>query len=499
MRGGTPLRDAVWNLAGLLLPLPVAVAVVPALLAGLGEARFGLLTLAWAIMGYFNLFDFGLGRATTHGVAQALAARDTSRVLRLCWTSSWAHLAMGTCGGLLLALLASPISRVLNLDAALRVEFIVAMIWLAASIPVIVLATAARGILEGVGRFDAVNIVRLPATLWIYVAPWLVLQWTPSLSLVMAAIAIGRLLAALGLLYACVRSVPGLAVPLAPRPSLLAPLVHMGLWITVSTIGIPVMSTLDRLIIGSRISVEAVGWYAAPYEAVTKLWIISTAIMTVAFPTFSRAATANPGDLGRLLRHALAALSLTAFPVAMAIIVAAPVAIPLWLGPAGGREAILVTQLLAAGTAINVAAQAGGTLLQATTRADWVARVQVAGVALYALGTWWAAARWGIVGVAVVWAVRGVLAAVVLVALASAWTRRTGGDGLDARHLHPLACAGLVCLGWTWLQAMVAPPLDPGWVIATAAAMTVPSAWIWFALVDASTRRDLTRRVGLAR
>ena len=43
----------------------VALVAIPILVDGLGTARFGILTLAWMVVGYFSLFDLGLGRALT--------------------------------------------------------------------------------------------------------------------------------------------------------------------------------------------------------------------------------------------------------------------------------------------------------------------------------------------------------------------------------------------------------------------------------------------------
>lgn len=490
---GTAVRDTIWNLAGLLLPLPVAIAVVPALLTGLGDARFGLLTLAWALMGYFTLFDFGLGRATTQGIAAARATRAPLAMLTLCWSSFWAHLALGVAGGLLLKVAAGPIGAAMGLASDLRLEFSGAMTWLALSIPCIVLATAARGVLEGVGRFDAMNLVRLPSTLWTYLAPVAVLYWTTSLDAVVGAVAAGRVLALAALAWACVRAVPELVVVRAPRAAALRPLVHLGIWMTVATIGVPVMSTMDRLVIGTRVSVEAVGWYAAPYEAVTRLWIISSAVMTVAFPAFTAAMSTEPRQLGGVFRHALAALVLVVVPAAMAVMTVAPVAIPWWLGHAGGRDTVLVAQWLAAGTAVHVAGQAGSTLLQATTRADWVGRVQVACVAAYGLGIWWAAGHWGIVGVAGVWVAYALATAVASLWLANAWTREFGSDTLRLAQWGALAAAGATCLGWAaWLTWHP----EPGAVAVLLAAVVTGAStvWLWQVLVDADMKTWLVTR-----
>jgi O-antigen/teichoic acid export membrane protein len=58
----------------------VAVFCIPILIGGLGKDRFGVLTLAWAVIGYASLFDLGLGRALTQLVAKKLGAGEDHAV-----------------------------------------------------------------------------------------------------------------------------------------------------------------------------------------------------------------------------------------------------------------------------------------------------------------------------------------------------------------------------------------------------------------------------------
>ena len=67
------IRHSTYNLLGLGLPLLIAVFTIPVLIKDLGDARFGLLTLIWAVVGYFGLFDLGLGRAMTQQLAVVFA------------------------------------------------------------------------------------------------------------------------------------------------------------------------------------------------------------------------------------------------------------------------------------------------------------------------------------------------------------------------------------------------------------------------------------------
>ena len=71
-------RNTVWNLGGQVAPLVVAIFAIPPLIKGLGTDRFGVLTLAWVVIGYFSLFDLGLGRALTK-----LVAGQEGKTLRL--------------------------------------------------------------------------------------------------------------------------------------------------------------------------------------------------------------------------------------------------------------------------------------------------------------------------------------------------------------------------------------------------------------------------------
>ncbi len=55
--GGLLARNTILNFAGLSAPMLVAIVSIPLLISGLGTDRFGVLTLAFAISGYFGVFD----------------------------------------------------------------------------------------------------------------------------------------------------------------------------------------------------------------------------------------------------------------------------------------------------------------------------------------------------------------------------------------------------------------------------------------------------------
>src|SRR5215472_17204940 len=116
-------KNVLWNLVGSGAPMAVAVFSIPILIRGLGKDRFGVLTLAWALIGYAGLFDLGLGRALTQLVARKIGAGEDHEVPMLVWTSLLLMLLLGVVG-VLAAVLLSPwlVHRALNVPVALQRE-----------------------------------------------------------------------------------------------------------------------------------------------------------------------------------------------------------------------------------------------------------------------------------------------------------------------------------------------------------------------------------------
>ena len=124
-------RHTAYNLGGSLLPLALSLLTVPAYIALIGEARYGVLSVAFLLLGYFGLFDLGLGTATAQRIA---AAGEQSRedVAATFWTALLLNLGLGCLGGLLIWPVADYFfGHVFKADTALRAEMLAAVPWLA--------------------------------------------------------------------------------------------------------------------------------------------------------------------------------------------------------------------------------------------------------------------------------------------------------------------------------------------------------------------------------
>ena len=109
--GSLLARSTIWNLIGYAAPLLVAVVVIPYLIRRLGTAEYGVLTIAWGIVGYFGVFDMGLSNAVTKFVAERIGRDAPGEINDIFHTGLGLLLGSSLCGALLLVLLARLIRK----------------------------------------------------------------------------------------------------------------------------------------------------------------------------------------------------------------------------------------------------------------------------------------------------------------------------------------------------------------------------------------------------
>src|SRR5579859_3080677 len=281
-------RNSAWNIAGQLLPMAVALVAIPPIVKGLGVPRFGVLSLAWIVLGYFGLFDLGVGRALTKLIADKLGGGDEESIPPLAWTSLLLIFALGVMGGALLAAL-SPwlVYRVLKISSDLQVETLRTFYLLALAIPTVTLTSGFRGILEALHRFRVLNMVRIPLSVFSFAGALLVLPFSHSLVWVTAVLITGRVIGGVVHLLVCLHALPSLRHHFAIHRGVIGPALRFGGWMTVTNIIGPLMVYLDRFVITALLSVSVLAYYTAPFDMVTRLLVVAGAIAGVLFPAFA--------------------------------------------------------------------------------------------------------------------------------------------------------------------------------------------------------------------
>lgn len=407
MKIGNLTRNSIYNLLGQGLPMLVGLITIPRLVHALGVDRFGILTLTWAVMGYFSLFDLGLGRALTQLVAERSGTGDDKELPDIIRTALIMMLALGLVGGVCLGA-ASPLiaGRVLKMSPTLHSEVLYAFGLMAFSVPAVTLLAGLRGLLEARQHFLEINLLRLAMGVFTFLGPWLVSFRTTHLFWVVLSLEVMRY-AALGAHYwMCRRMVPEMTLPAAFQFSHWKVLLRSGSWMTVSNIISSLMVNMDRFFIGAFVSVGVIAYYTTPFDIVTKMLAVSGAIVSVLFPLFGSLYRVDPHQAIYLYRKGLKTIFIVLAPVLLVLALMANWLLLHWLGPNFADQGSQVLRILCLGVLINSLASVPFAFIQGVARPDLTAKFHLAEAPFYVVILWFLGAHFGIVGVAWAWVIR---------------------------------------------------------------------------------------------
>jgi O-antigen/teichoic acid export membrane protein len=414
------LSHVGWSAAGLAAPLLVAVVAIPPLLRTLGDERFGLLSLAWAVTAMAGLFDLGVGRVATRLVADHAGRGDASMVVATMAASrriaAWAGLAGGTLFGVACLLGAY---KALNFSAALNQEVLAACLVLAACIPFQTQIATDRGVSEALQKFRGVSLIRALLSVTTFLAPWLMAQFTTHLAWLVAALLFARVAAWLAFRALATRAAPSLGHGLTPRLSPIDQrlLIQSGGWFSVSALISPLLVNADRFIIGSALTAAAVATYTVPFDVVTQLLIGVIAVSSVAFPSITALLAKDRAAASAQFRRWV---WLVAVVMALVCGVAAlfmPWALEAWLGASLNAASVDVARWLCLGVWVNALGAMYCAWLHAHGKFKATALLHAAELLPYLALLWFAVTTYGVVGAAWAWSARVAVDTIALAVL----------------------------------------------------------------------------------
>lgn len=402
-------KNTAWNVVGTAAPMLLGLATIPYLLRQLGEERFGILSLVWALIGYFSVFDFGIGRALTQQVSSlrdSAAPLELSGVMR---TGLVLVTALGLLGGVVLGL-ATPMlaQRWLNVAPALQDATTQALLISALGIPLTTLVTGLRGILEGYEDFRAANVLKVVLGCATFGLPALsVACFGPSLAHVVASLVLARLVI-LGGHLAALRPHVGRWWP-SGRVGRQAtrPLLKFGAWMTLSNLISPLMVTADRFVISNQLGGAAVAHYTVPFDFILRLLVLPAALTGALFPRFASLAATDPANFARTYRRGLLAIFAVMAPLCLVLALGSRTALGLWLGDDFAERAWAVGSVLSIGLLFNSLAQVPHAALQASAGGvRTTALLHLVEFAVYLPVLIFCLLSFGVVGAAVAWSLR---------------------------------------------------------------------------------------------
>jgi len=409
-------RNTLFNFIGHAVTFISGIITIPLIIRGMGPERFGLLSLIWIAVGYFTIFDLGLGRATTKYVAEALGTGEQHKVTKLIWTSVSVQLLFGLIGTLILAGTTNLlVERVLNISPLLQEEARNSFYILACSVPIILVSGSFSGFLAARQRFDLLNVVRIPSSILTFLVPLYGSSVGWSLSIIILSLVFVKLLGLIAFLALNVIIYPDIKRSINLDRSLLRPLLVFGGWLTASNTLAPIIRYYDRFVIGSLISTAAIAYYTTPFDTMQRLWIIPSSLVLTLFPAFSTLIGLGQHDrIQELYTRSIKFLLSLTVPIFLLLIVFAKQILLLWLGPDFAFYSLLPFQILAFSSMIGIIAPIMDATLQGHGRPDIVTKVYLINTPLNFLFVWYMTKRYGLPGAAASAAIRTFVETIVL-------------------------------------------------------------------------------------
>ncbi len=379
-------RNALWSVAADATPFVFAIAAVPMLIHLIGPERFGLLSIVWVLVGYFNLFDLGLNRAITHFAAKAIGAGRPEEVPQILWSGMAMMMAVGGAAALGLVLFAAEAASWLKVAPQHEAETIYAIRWLALAIPFVIAGNAFKGVLQARQRFKAVSAVQIPLGACIFLGPVLV-AWLgfPQISALAFGLAASRIAAAAAF-YWHVRE--GLAVAGAPAVTKvqLIPMLKYSGWIASSNFIGPLLVNFDRLFIGRVLGAAAVAHYAAPFDAIFRTAVVPHAIAAAVFPSVSATHKSDPQAVLSATKMALQTVFVLMFPCYLFAALFAREILLIWINVEFSDAGYLVLIILSAGMFMNSVTLIPSAVVQGSGRSDLTAIGHIIEVPFFMMG-----------------------------------------------------------------------------------------------------------------
>lgn len=396
-------KNTSYNLMGAVLSLGLSLFTIPIYIRLIGDARYGVLAVAWLLLGYFGLFDLGLGRATAQRIA-SLGRAPQNQMASAFWTALAINVSLGVIGGLIIWPVALYFfGHVFSVDAELRPELASAIPWMILAVPLTTLSGVLSGALEGRAKFLELNAISVLNSVLIQVLP-LTVAWLngPDLAWLLPTVILTRLMTLSVLFFRCRVHVFKGEPPSFSR-SQASGLLRFGGWVTVTSLIGPMMVILDRFVISAALGAKAVTYYTVPFQLAERSTVLPGALTSAMFP---RLASAETAEARHLATTAISVLAVVTTPLFVIGVLLAEPFLKWWLNPEFASRAGLTAQILLLGFWINSFARVPFSLLQAAGKPDVVAKCHLVEVIPYLLLLYVGLHFWGLSGAAVVFGLR---------------------------------------------------------------------------------------------
>ena len=380
-------KGTIWNLIGNVLPMLVGVLCIPFLVKHIGVESFGVLTLIWTLIGYFSIFDFGIGRALTFSVSNMKFDFDPQNLYRSVNSGLKLLLITGLVGGTILAIISKKLGYSwLNTNINLRSEAFYSILIASFAIPFTTYTSGIKGILEGYEDFKIVNILKLVLGILNFILPVIcVLLLGNSLIYIVSSLVITRvLILILHVIYLNKKvKLSYIFFKKNVKEKIDSKILHFGAWMTLSNIVSPLMVNADRFFISYVLGASVVAYYTIPFDLVIRFLILPASLTSVLFPRFSSLLNTNDNGTVDLYKKSLFTIFKLMIALTLLTIIFSYLGLKIWINQDVATKSYKLLIILSIGVFFNGLAQVPHSLIQAAGKVKLTSLLHVSEFIIY--------------------------------------------------------------------------------------------------------------------
>jgi O-antigen/teichoic acid export membrane protein len=407
------LKNTIITISGSVIPAIIALVTLPIYLRYIGEERYGILAMISVLIGYFSFFDFGLGRAIARRMSQIDSDIQRSELFNTVFVII---VSLAIIGGIVLFNLTSWImTYVFNLDEKSINEVDLSIKWLPPTLFLMLLNSVMIGTLQAKEKFASINAAVILGDTLVQLLPLFVasIGYIKIEELLLSALT-ARFVTFVILFFQCIKHVP-IINPLSINLKQINPLLIYGSWASAITMIGPLMSVIDRLVIGNLTGSKGVALFAIPYGLITKISLLPNSFGFVLFPKFAGLPTEDSKSLADKAGKILLAIMT---PVCIMSIALCDPFIIWWMGHDFAERCAGIAEILTIGVWISCIIMPYSYFLYAEAKFKLkILLFSLFQIPMYLLFLWIGVKYFGVIGGAGAWALRILIDAIFIITL----------------------------------------------------------------------------------
>lgn len=410
---GNIKTHTLYNLLGNVLPIILAIIVVPYTINNLGVELFGILTISWLIIGNSVIFDLGMGRAITVFSTKCIKENDFVQASKVLACGIQVQLIIGTIACLVFIVL-SPIlvESVFTIPSNLVKESIEAFTYASIGIPISLASSSYRGLLEAGHRFDFLSVFKSIFSSLTYLTPVIGIWFNMDIGEITILVVVFQSIQLLALHLSTLflfKEIDWVFI-LNFNKDVFNEMFSFGGWISFSNVISVIQENIERLLIAGLLPISMVTYYSVPKDMLDKVYLIPSSLTRAIFPTIVLKAESDKKDLIQLFNRAFKFIGvIIGFILFGGIIVAKPLLL-FWVSEEFSDKATLVFQVLSFGVFASSLNMLSVSLFQGVKRPAITVVQQLIRLPIILVMAWCLISNYGLIGGAFSWALARFLA-----------------------------------------------------------------------------------------